>query len=142
MRILQMIDEMRLGGGAEQLQCSFAEAVQDTGVEVVVLTLHENEPAAAAELTARGQAVRALAERARRSVSPAPTLGIPDASALGPVPGDPTELTAYLQRLERVERALSLGVNLLAVLTEQGRLDLAYRLTLEIPVRPEPALGT
>ena len=60
-----------------------------------------------AELTARGQAVRALAERARHSVSPAPTLGIPDASALGPVPGDPAELTAYLDRLERVERALT-----------------------------------
>ena len=62
-----------------------------------------------AELTARGQAVRALAGRARQSVAPAPTLGIPDASALGPVPGDPTELTAYLGRLERVERALTMA---------------------------------
>lgn len=62
-----------------------------------------------AELTARGQAVRSLAQRARSLVTPAPTLGIPDAAALGPVPGDPGELTAYLGRLDRVDRALILA---------------------------------
>ena len=50
MRILQMIDELRLGGGAEQLQYSFAEAVRGSGVEVVVLTLHDSEPEAAEEM--------------------------------------------------------------------------------------------
>lgn len=62
-----------------------------------------------AELSARGQAVRALAERARSQVHPAPSLAIPDAAALGPVPGGPEELTAYLARLERVERALTMA---------------------------------
>ncbi|AXH95702.1 hypothetical protein [Ornithinimicrobium avium] len=59
-----------------------------------------------AELTARGEAVRALAGRARTLVSPAPTLGVPDVTQLGPVPADPDELTAYLARLARVDRAL------------------------------------
>ncbi|MFK5583893.1 hypothetical protein [Serinicoccus sp. LYQ131] len=62
-----------------------------------------------AELTARGQAVRALAGRTRAQVRPAPTLAVPDAAALGAVPGDPEELTAYLTRLERVERALTMA---------------------------------
>lgn len=62
-----------------------------------------------AELSARGQAVRALADRARRSVTPAPTLGIPDAGALPTVPGDAEALRAYLARLERVNRALTLA---------------------------------
>lgn len=62
-----------------------------------------------AELTARGEAVRALAERARTLVTPAPTLGVPDVTQLGPVPTDPEELTAYLARLERVDRALGVA---------------------------------
>lgn len=62
-----------------------------------------------AELSARGEAVRALARRARDLVSPAPTLGVPDVTQLGPVPGDPEELTAYLARLERVDRALGVA---------------------------------
>ncbi|MDV3296763.1 MAG: hypothetical protein LOY01_13290 [Brachybacterium paraconglomeratum] len=62
-----------------------------------------------AELSARGEAVRALARRARDLVSPAPTLGVPDVTQLGPVPGDPEELTAYLTRLERVDRALGVA---------------------------------
>lgn len=64
-----------------------------------------------AELTARGEAVRALAGRARAQVSPAPTLGVPDVTQLGPVPTDPDELTAYLARLERVDRALGVAQN-------------------------------
>jgi hypothetical protein len=59
------------------------------------------------ELAARGQAVRALAERARAEVHPAPRLGVPDVTALGPVPSDPDGLTAFLGRLDRVERALT-----------------------------------
>lgn len=62
-----------------------------------------------AELTARGEAVRALAERARALVTPAPTLGVPDVTQLGAVPTDPGELTAYLARLERVDRALGVA---------------------------------
>lgn len=62
-----------------------------------------------AELSARGEAVRALARRVRELVSPAPTLGVPDVTQLGPVPTEAGELTAYLSRLERVERALGVA---------------------------------
>lgn len=68
---------------------------------------HQQATREVAELSARGEALRQLAARARAQVTPAPTLGIPDVSALGPVPTDPEELTAYLSRLERVERALA-----------------------------------
>lgn len=68
---------------------------------------HQQATREVAELSARGQALRQLAARARAQVTPSPTLGIPDVSALGPVPTDPEELTAYLARLERVERALA-----------------------------------
>lgn len=80
------------------------------------------------ELTARGQAVRALAARARAEVSPSPRLGIPDVTALGPVPADPAELTAYLGRLERVERALTHAHGEYAAAL-QRRDDLAARAT-------------
>ncbi|QFG68100.1 hypothetical protein [Ornithinimicrobium pratense] len=68
---------------------------------------HQQATREVAELSARGEALRQLAARARTQVVPAPTLGIPDVSALGPVPTEPDELTAYLSRLERVERALA-----------------------------------
>ena len=62
-----------------------------------------------AELSARGQAVRALAERTRAAVSPAPSLGVPDVAALGEIPSDPAELSSFLSRLERVDRALTMA---------------------------------
>lgn len=70
---------------------------------------HARATGEANELSARGQAVRALAERARQVLAPAPTLGIPDVTALGAIPADPDELTAYLAKLERVDRALSMA---------------------------------
>lgn len=81
-----------------------------------------------AELSARGQAVRALAERARSLVSPAPTLGVPDVTQLGAVPTDPDELTAYLARLERVDRALGLAQSTYAqALARREELELRAR---------------
>jgi len=68
MRIAQLIDEMRLGGGAEELQCCFAEAVRDRDVELTVVTLHTNEPEAEARLAAHG--VRVVAFPASRFASP------------------------------------------------------------------------
>ena len=68
---------------------------------------HQQAAREVAELAARGQALRKLADRARAQVTPAPRLGIPDVTTLGPVPTAPEELTAYLSRLERVERALA-----------------------------------
>jgi glycosyltransferase involved in cell wall biosynthesis len=53
-RIVQVIDELRLAGGAERLQVSFADAVRGKDVDVTVLTLHENELAAEQELEALG----------------------------------------------------------------------------------------
>lgn len=57
-------------------------------------------------LVAKGEAVRALAERVLNSVHPAPRLGIPDVEALGEVPTDESELATYVANLERVGRAL------------------------------------
>jgi hypothetical protein len=81
-----------------------------------------------AELGARGQAVRALAGRAHSLVTPAPTLGVPDVTALGPVPSDPADLTAYLGSLERVDRALSVAQGAYADALAR-REDLALRAT-------------
>ena len=57
-------------------------------------------------LVAKGEAVRALAERVLKAVHPAPKLGIPDVTALGDLPSDENELSTYVANLERVGRAL------------------------------------
>jgi hypothetical protein len=58
-------------------------------------------------LLARGEAVRALAEKVLNAVNPAPRLGIPDVEALGEVPQEEgPDLDAYVSNLERVARAL------------------------------------
>ncbi|MDO5740159.1 MAG: hypothetical protein Q4P07_08430 [Ornithinimicrobium sp.] len=96
---------------------------------------HARATREANELSARGLAVRALAERARQALSPAPTLGIPDVTALGAIPADPDELTAYLSKLERVDRALSMAQSTYAaalarredLITRAGRLRDALR---------------
>ena len=62
-----------------------------------------------AELEARGQALRALAQRCVTELSPAPRLAVPDVTALGPVPEDAAAVDAYLVRLEAVGRALDLA---------------------------------
>ncbi len=67
---------------------------------------HERAKSRRDQLQAEGQAVLALAQRARAAVSPAPTLGVPDVTALGEVPGEPGALAAYLERLSLVGRAL------------------------------------
>jgi hypothetical protein len=58
------------------------------------------------ELEAQGIAVRALADQCVARVTPAPRLGVPDVTALGPVPNTPAELEKYLTRLDAVRRAL------------------------------------
>lgn len=57
-------------------------------------------------LAARGEAVRALAEKVLNAINPAPRLGIPDVEALGEVPEEGPALQAYVGNLERVARAL------------------------------------
>lgn len=61
------------------------------------------------ELRAKADAVRALEVRAIASVDPAPSLAVPNVAALGPVPQAGAELTAYVERLERVARALDVA---------------------------------
>ncbi len=60
-----------------------------------------------AELTTRAEALRALAERCVATVEPAPRYAVPDPSTLGPVPNTPDALEPYLDRLARVDQALS-----------------------------------
>ncbi len=62
-----------------------------------------------AELEARGAALRDLAARCVAQVAPAPRLAVPDVSALGPVPRDPTAVDAYLVRLDAVGRAMTVA---------------------------------
>ncbi|MEP7333802.1 MAG: hypothetical protein ABI692_17145 [Terracoccus sp.] len=61
------------------------------------------------ELDARGAAIRALERACLAAISPAPHLAIPNVRALGPVPQERAELTAYRQKLDRVSRALDLA---------------------------------
>ena len=61
------------------------------------------------ELRAKADAVRDLEARAIASVDPAPSLAVPNVAALGPVPQAGAELTAYVERLERVARALDVA---------------------------------
>jgi hypothetical protein len=59
-----------------------------------------------ADLAAQGAALRDLAGRVVATVTPAPRLAIPDVTALGPVPDDPSALSGHLARLDTVRRAL------------------------------------
>ncbi len=60
-----------------------------------------------ASLEAREETLRTLAEQAVRTVDPAPRYAVPDVEALGPVPNTPDRLTAYLKRLDQVDRAMT-----------------------------------
>jgi len=63
------------------------------------------------ELAARGAAIRLLEAQCVAAVDPAPRLAIPDVTALGSVPTDPSGLDAYLRRLDAVSRALTAAQN-------------------------------
>ncbi|MBW2425479.1 MAG: glycosyltransferase [Deltaproteobacteria bacterium] len=60
MRVAQVIDGLRLGGGAEQLQVSFAEAVQNRPVDLSILTINRNHPSILEMLRDLGVEVRAF----------------------------------------------------------------------------------
>lgn len=79
------------------------------------------------ELEAQGAAVRALADRCVTAVTPAPRLGVPDVTALGPVPNTPAELDKYLGRLDAVRRALGQAQSAYGAALER-RDELAARL--------------
>ena len=79
------------------------------------------------ELEAQGVAVRTLADWCVAAVTPAPRLGVPDVTALGPVPNTPAELERYLTRLDAVRRALGQAQSAYGAALER-RDELAARL--------------
>jgi len=68
MRVAQMIDELRLAGGAEALQETFAEAVQHHDIDLTIMTLHDNEADSVRHFESLG--VRVVSMHARRFSSP------------------------------------------------------------------------
>ena len=62
-----------------------------------------------ADLEAREAALEKLAAQCVETVDPAPHYAIPDVEALGPVPNTPDTITPYLERLDRVARAMTLA---------------------------------
>jgi len=100
--------------------------------------------AAVADLAARGDAVRSLAARCVATVADAPTLGVPDVTALGEPPLEPAELDAFAARLDKVGRALEMARGAYAGALER-RSDLAEQLdrdeariaSLPEPLRPD-----
>ncbi len=61
------------------------------------------------DLEAREAALEKLAAQCVETVDPAPHYAIPDVGALGPVPNTPDTITPYLERLDRVARAMTLA---------------------------------
>jgi hypothetical protein len=59
-----------------------------------------------AALEQRQAALTELVARSVRTVQPAPRYAVPDVAALGPVPSTPSAIAQYLDRLERVSRAI------------------------------------
>ena len=62
-----------------------------------------------ADLEAREAALEQLAARCVETVDPAPRYAIPDVEALGPIPNTPDAIGPYLERLDRVARAMTLA---------------------------------
>ncbi len=99
-----------VGGLVPPLEIAAATAERDLIVAAAARDRARGDHAKAArqrdQLQAEGQAVRALAERARAAVSPAPRLAVPDVTALGEIPTEPAALADYLKRLALVAQAL------------------------------------
>lgn len=68
MRVVQVIDSLRVAGGAERMQRLFAEAVSGLDVELTIVTLRESQPAAVAPFGSLG--VRVVAFPSRGFLSP------------------------------------------------------------------------
>lgn len=62
-----------------------------------------------ASLRQRGELTERLAAQAVATVTPAPRYAVPDVTALGPVPDTPDALTAYENRLGRVQLAMNVA---------------------------------
>lgn len=76
-----------------------------------------------ADLEARESALAHLAEQCVATVDPAPHYAVPDVDALGPVPNTPETISTYLDKLDRVGRAMTLAQDkYAAALTEHTQL--------------------
>ncbi len=97
-----------VGGLLPALEADIARAERDLIVASAQRTKTKHDLAAARqrrdELAARGEALRRLAATTVAAVAPAPNLAVPDVTALGEPQA--AEVTAYLQRLDRVAAAL------------------------------------
>jgi hypothetical protein len=113
-RLIDLVDRAKrgadIGGQIGPLEQDAAHAERDLIVGAATRKERAADVARArslrSELEAQGTAVRALADKAVASVTPAPRLAVPDVTALGPVPNTPAELAHYLTRLDAVRRAL------------------------------------
>ena len=75
------------------------------------------------ELEAQGAALRDLAAQCVNEVASPPRLAVPDVSTLGPVPTDPAAVDAYLLRLDKVRRAMTVAQDAYAAaLSERAEL--------------------
>ena len=137
-------------GPLRELEGEAAVAERDLIVAVAGLRNLARDRERARELVngllERGQSVRELARRCADRIVAPPRLAVPDVSALGPVPEDRAQLTAYLGRLDQVRRAMDLAeATYAAPLAERnelrGRID-GYRAMAVSQGRAEdPALS-
>ncbi|MCV2393045.1 hypothetical protein OEB99_01875 [Actinotalea sp. M2MS4P-6] len=113
-RATDLVDRARrgadVGGMVGPLETDVAIAERDLIVAAATRRDAERDRARAEELrsrlAARGEAVAAVVDECVASVRPAPVLAVPRVEALGPVPGDPAAVEAYLDRLGDVARAM------------------------------------
>lgn len=97
-------------------------------------------------LEAREAALQQLVADAVATVTPAPRYAVPDVSALGPVPNTPGELAGYLERLEKVGRAMTVvqtayGEALAAHAELAGRLEALQAKALALGVAEQDDLA-
>lgn len=97
-------------------------------------------------LEAREAALQQMVAEAVATVTPAPRYAVPDVSALGPVPNTPGELAGYLERLERVGRAMTVvqtayGAALAAHHELTGRLEACHAKAVALGVAGQADLA-
>lgn len=139
-----------VGGLLGPLEIEAATAERDLIVAASTRARAKNERLRAAELRgdleARGAAVRSLAARTIAEVSPAPRLAVPDVAALGDVPNDEAGVGVFLDRLDRVGRALDQAHAAYAAALEErdeltGRLDAYAAKAAALPAEAADDLG-
>ncbi|GAB49867.1 hypothetical protein [Mobilicoccus pelagius] len=116
-RLVDVTERLRRGADVGGLVGPLELAVATTERDLIVAASERTRTrdrlsgigATVADLTAKGEAVRALAAKTGATIRPAPVLAVPDVTALGEPPTEPAELDAYATRLERVGRALEVA---------------------------------